>query len=145
MALAQTGFHTRNVADITSVEEQKLSTQVFPVIREIVDFGLYKDGDGAFQYHANVDRVHRSLDSVNLGSTEGIRDEKLRLGVQLISEWHFAFSPVKSQSLSEVKADGLKRMSMTLNALRDAGYDKMPLAKDACGRRIGDGSALLPR
>ena len=34
-------------------------------------------------------------------------------------------------------------MKRTLDLLRDAGYDNMPMAKDACGRRIGDGGIFV--
>lgn len=106
--------------------------RILGVVREIVDFGLYVE-DGELHYHDNVDRVHRAVKTISGNDAEVLHhsnDSVLKRAGMLISDWGLVGCLVKNQTMEESRAGGLVRMGRTLELLRDAGYDKMPVAKD---------------
>lgn len=143
MTSSKRGF-AQSMKQDPQLETGETSTQfknrILGVVREVVDFGLYVE-DGELHYHDNVDRVHRAVKTMSGNDVEVLHhsnDSVLKRAGMLISEWGISGRPAKNQTMEESRADGLVRMKCTLELLRDAGYDKMPMVKDACGRRIGD-------
>ena len=147
MASSRRGF-AQSMKQDPQLETGETPTQfknrILGVVREIVDFGLYVE-DGELHFHGNVDRADRAVQTISGNDAEVLHhsnDSVFKRAGMLISDWGISGHPAKNETLADARKDGLVRMKRTLEILRDAGYDKMPMAKDACGHRIGDGSAL---
>jgi hypothetical protein len=144
----QIGFAQTHVRQCPTLETgetpAEFKTRVLSLARTITDYGLFVE-NGELQYHKNIDRVQREIESLSVNDRDVMHhsnDTTITLISSLVDHWQFGLVPEKHQNPETVKVTALSRIKSTLGALQSAGFGCMPMASDACGRRIGDGSSF---
>jgi len=141
------GHHVKQDPVLESGETfDAFKDRVIALARIIVGSGLYTE-DGRLHFHDNLRPVRRELETLTSNDREIMmhsNDDMVRACGCLFNYWDFSFIFEKHQPLEDCKANGLERMGAVLDNMKRPGFQFMPVAQDAYGRRIGDGSPLIP-